>query len=235
MGHELPSPRTNERRLYQQVADQIRILIQDGAFAPGDRLPAERELAQQLGVSRPSLREALIALEIEGTIEIRMGSGLYVLTSGETRPPRAAIIGDSPVELLQARAVIEGAVVVLAVPRMTQGAVSILRRTVDGMRETIAQGSKPLDHDRLFHTTIAAQSGNSVLARIVGELFDGRHSPISTEFRNRFETVTAWTLALAEHEAILSALEVGDPLLAQALMHVHLDQSKRRWLGSDPR
>ncbi|MBN8933180.1 MAG: FadR family transcriptional regulator, partial [Rhizobium pusense] len=66
------------RRLYQQIADQIRELIDLGEFLPGTRLPAERELAQKLGVSRPSLREALIALEIDDTVEFRMGSGVYV-------------------------------------------------------------------------------------------------------------------------------------------------------------
>ncbi len=77
--------RPAERRLYQLVADQLRALIKHGDFEAGDRLPSERELAQQLGVSRPSLREALIALEIEGAVEIRMGSGIYVLTIDEKR------------------------------------------------------------------------------------------------------------------------------------------------------
>ncbi|MGY2049849.1 FadR/GntR family transcriptional regulator [Methylobacterium sp. JK268] len=235
MRHEPTAPRSVERRLYQQVADQIRALIQTGRFAPGDRLPAERDLAQQLGVSRPSLREALIALEIEGTIEIRMGSGLYVLGTGEPRIWATAGIGDSPAELMQARAVVEGAVIVLATARMTRQAVETLRGALDGMREAIARGSKPLDHDRLFHITIAAQAGNTVLARIVADLFDERHSPLSAGMRDRFESPGTWTLALAEHEAILGALEAGDPLLGQAMMHAHLDQSKRRWLESDPR
>ena len=66
------------RRLYQQIADRVRELIQLGQYPVGSRLPPERDLATQLGVSRPSLREALIALEIEGSVEIRMGSGIYV-------------------------------------------------------------------------------------------------------------------------------------------------------------
>jgi GntR family transcriptional regulator, transcriptional repressor for pyruvate dehydrogenase complex len=226
--------RSGDRRLYQQVADQIRDLIQGERFGPGDRLPAERDLAQRLGVSRPSLREALIALEIEGVIEIRMGSGLYVLRAG-TRPQRAVAIGDSPVELTDARAAVEGAVIVLAAARMTADVLATLRGALDGMRATIAQGRKPLDDDRLFHVTIAARSGNGILARIVGDLFDARHSPLPAAFRDRYETVAAWKLALDEHAAILAALEAGDPLLAQARMHAHLDSSKRRWLDADAR
>lgn len=227
--------RPGERRLYQQVADAIRALIQRNGFAAGDRLPAERDLAQQLGVSRPSLREALIALEIEGTIEIRMGSGLYVLSAVDGRPARAAATGESPIELMQARAVVEGAVILLAVARMTPATVETLRGILDSMRDSIARGQKPLDQDRQFHVTIAAQAGNAVLSHLVGQLFDERHSPLSAEFRNRFETVDTWSLALDEHAAILAALQAGDPLLAQALMHAHLDQSKRRWLESDAR
>lgn len=74
------------RRLYQQIADRVRLLIQSGDYRDGSRLPPERELAQQLGVSRPSLREALIALEIEGSVEIRMGSGVYVCARALRRP-----------------------------------------------------------------------------------------------------------------------------------------------------
>ena len=68
----------DNRRLYQQIADQIRTLIREGNFPVGSRLPPERDLAQQLGVSRPSVREALIALEVEGSVEVRMGAGVYV-------------------------------------------------------------------------------------------------------------------------------------------------------------
>ncbi|WP_137131346.1 FadR/GntR family transcriptional regulator [Rhizobium sp. FY34] len=227
--------RTSERRLYQQVADQIRALIQAGQFKLGQRLPAERDLAQQLGVSRPSLREALIALEIDGTVEIRMGSGIYVIATSERRPASASSMGESPVELMQARAAVEGAVMVLAASRMTPDVLKTLRQTLDAMGREIAEGRKPVEHDRQFHLAIAAQAGNSVLARIVGELFDDRHSPISTQLRVHFETPDTWSYALDEHEAIYAALEARDGLLAQAMMHVHLEESKRRWLDSEPR
>ncbi len=231
----MTSVRPAERRLYQQVAEQIRALVQSGAFACGDRLPAERELALQLGVSRPSLREALIALEIEGAVEIRMGSGIYVVSAAKTRSSRLAAIGESPVELMQARAVVEGAVTLLAAPQITPEVLVSLRGTLESMRAEIEEGRTPTDRDRQFHITIAEQTGNHVLSRIVGDLFDERHSPISSQFRNRFETRETWRLAVAEHEAILGALEMRDALLAQAMMHAHLEQSKRRWLESDPR
>ncbi|NWJ23150.1 FadR/GntR family transcriptional regulator [Rhizobium sp. RM] len=218
------------RRLYQQIADQIRELIEAGEFQPGARLPAERELAQKLGVSRPSLREALIALEIDNTVEIRMGSGVYV--SAEPLQPRhhTKSLGDSPSELMQARAAVEGATIVLAASRMTDETVTNLRRILAAMRKEIEAGRKPLDQDRLFHVTIAEQSGNSVLARLVANLFDERHSPISAQLRVKFEDRDTWAHALQEHETILAALEARDPLLAQAAMHGHLESSKRRWV-----
>ena len=96
--------RPTERRLYQQVADQIRALIRGGDLAVGDRLPGERELALQLGVSRPSLREALIALEIEGIVEVRMGSGVYVLPAPQGRRLHGtSAVGESPLVLMGAR------------------------------------------------------------------------------------------------------------------------------------
>ena len=92
-----------QRRLYQQVADQIRSLIAEKGIREGGRLPPERDLAQQLGVSRPSLREALIALEIEGTVDIRMGSGIYYLGAPETPTKQH---GDSPNDLMEALSLI---------------------------------------------------------------------------------------------------------------------------------
>ncbi|WP_062113157.1 FadR/GntR family transcriptional regulator [Aureimonas sp. AU40] len=217
------------RRLYQQVADQIRALIRAGQFPPGSRLPAERELAVQLGVSRPSLREALIALEIDGSVEIRMGSGVYVCAPGEEAYAPTRPLGESPSELMRARAAIESTVAQLAAARMTPDTLAQLRQALNAMGAEIDAGRKPLEQDRLFHLTIAAQTGNAVLTRIVRELFDDRHSPISAQMRVRFETPETWRVALAEHEAILEALGSGDPILAQAAMRMHLEASRERW------
>ena len=90
------------RRLYQQIADQIRELIRQGGFDIGTRLPPERDLAQQLGVSRPSLREAMVALDVEGTVEIRSGSGVYVCSPPDRPVKSTASLGDSPMGGLRA-------------------------------------------------------------------------------------------------------------------------------------
>jgi len=219
------------RRLYQQIADQIRELIQRGGFDTGDRLPPERDLAQQLGVSRPSLREALIALDVEGSVEIRSGSGVYVCSPPERTTRATAALGESPTELMQARTALEGSVVVLACTHATTEALARLRSCVDGMRKEIARKHTPLEHDRQFHLVIAEMSGNSVMARLVGDLFDERHSPISAKLRSRYENMRTWNAALKEHEAILHALEARDPLAAETAMRSHLKASEQRWVG----
>src|SRR5918995_2978623 len=122
----MPIQAVEPRRLYRQVADQLRQLIETGEFAIGDRLPAERELADQLGISRPTVREALIALEVEGRIRIRVGSGIYV-----TEPPRAASAlaaetDEGPFELLRAREFIEGAIAAEAALHVKQSDIDAL-------------------------------------------------------------------------------------------------------------
>lgn len=223
--------RLDPRRIYQQVADEVRALIRGGQFAVGTRLPAERELSLQLGVSRPSLREALVALEIEGTVEIRLGAGVYVMASPDRPPGCTVALGESPSELMHGRMTIEGPIAVLACARMTPAILATLRGTVERMRAAIAGGGDPVDGDRLFHVTIARQSGNGLLARIVGDLFDGRHSRLSTRISTRFESRDTWAAALSEHEAVLAALEAADPLLAEAAMRRHLQLSAERWLS----
>ena len=219
------------RRLYQQIADQIRELIQQGGFDTGTRLPPERDLAQQLGVSRPSLREALIALDVEGSVEIRSGSGVYVSAPAERPPKATAALGESPSELMQARAAFEGSVVMLACAHVTEPALQRLRDIVKGMRSEVVKRRMPIDHDRQFHLAIAEMSGNSVMVRIVAELFDERHSPISAKLSSRYENARTWNLALKEHEAILRAIEARDPLAAQSAMRTHLKLSEERWVG----
>jgi GntR family transcriptional repressor for pyruvate dehydrogenase complex len=223
------------RRLYQQVADQVRALIQSGNYAPGSRLPPERDLAPQLKVSRPSLREALIALEIEGAVEIRMSSGVYVCTPPERPVRETSSLGESPTELMQARAILEGEVVTLACARATPAGMAVLHETLEAMRADIALGRWDLSHDRNFHLGIAEMAGNSVIVRLVGEIFDERHSPISEHLSVRTETLEVWKAALAEHEAIVRAIEARDPLNAQAAMRAHLKASGERWIMAGSR
>lgn len=227
--------RPNGRRLYQQIADQIRALIAQGQFQPGSRLPPERELAQLLGVSRPSVREALIALEIGGRVEVRQGAGVYVRRAeagAGAEPEETASLGESPMELMQARVALEGAVVVQACARATPAQLATVRQALEGMRAAVS-GSRPaLDADRHFHLAIAAMTGNSVLERLVRELYDERYSPLSRQLSEHAESPQTWVEALAEHEAIVLALESRDALAAQTLMRAHLVAAQDRWLSS---
>ncbi|MBJ6133980.1 FadR family transcriptional regulator [Ochrobactrum sp. Q0168] len=217
------------RRVYQQIADQIRALIDGGSLTAGSRLPAERELAQQLGISRPSLREALIALEIEGVIEIRSGSGIYVLNpTGSNLNDQ--LLGESPTELMQARVLIECGLIAQCAARITEPTLSELDNILDAMTREIDANRKPLEHDRQFHIGLASVVGNSVLTDLVIKLFDERHSPISERMQRHTESPGTWRLAVEEHRAVLIALRAKDPFAAQVAMHAHLAASERRWI-----
>jgi DNA-binding FadR family transcriptional regulator len=219
------------RRQYQLVADRIRALIETEQIAPGARLPAERDLALQLGVSRPSLREALIALEIDGRVEIRGGSGVYVTAAPQQGDVATPALGESPAELMNARVVLESAVITLAAARVSKAGLQRVEEALDAMRDDFAHGRKPVDADRRFHLAIAEMAGNPVLAGMIGTLFDGRHSPISSRMSGRMESEHTWQAALNEHTAILRALEARNPQAAAAAMCSHLVASHGRWIG----
>jgi DNA-binding FadR family transcriptional regulator len=144
------------RRLYLQIADQVRSLIAAGEFSPGSRLPAERELAKQFGVSRPSMREALIALEVEGYVEVRPGSGILVTTPGfkDHRPDYTE--GEGPLEVLRTRGLIEGAIAEQAASTMKQKDISALKKILLMMEDATAEVLARMAADRQFHRYIAA-------------------------------------------------------------------------------
>ena len=223
--------RGDARRQYQLVADRIRTLIESERIVPGARLPAERDLALQLGVSRPSLREALIALEIDGRVEIRGGSGVYVCAVPDQGDADTPALGESPAEMMQARVVLESAVVTLAAARVTKEGLRRVEDALNAMRDDHDHGRKPVEADRRFHMSIAEMGGNSVLVGMVGTLFDSRHSLISSRMSGRVESTHTWEQAMGEHEAILKALEARNPQAAAAAMCTHLVASHGRWVG----
>ena len=229
----MPLHTIEPRRLYRQIADQLRVLIERGEFALDTRLPPERDLAHQLGVSRPSVREALIALEVEGLVEVRMGSGIYVRSSepGAARPVSA----EAPLETIRARQLIEAELAAIAALRMKRPQVAGLREAIAVMQQEASAGQIPTRGDRLFHTRIAQASDNSVLLRLVSELFDERHNPLYEQLGSHFETATTWAAAITEHEAIVSAIAAKAPEAARQAMALHLTRSHDRFTASWPR
>jgi len=215
------------RRLYQEIALQIKAHIDSGEFSIGTRSPAERELAQQLKVSRPSVREALIALEVEGLVEVKTGSGVFVRAGRRPFPSIASC--DGPIEIMLARALIEGDIAARAASKMRKADIKELERIVEAMNPSPGGQQSCLPSDRAFHLYIAEKAGNSVLARFVAELFDARHTPLSVQFGKHFENAGTWTLAVAEHQKIIKAFAAHNSGSAKRAMERHLRNSWSRW------
>ena len=174
----MPFQPIEPRRLYRQIADQLRQLIQSGEFAMGTRLPPERDLAAKMGVSRPSVREALIALEVEGLIEVRMGSGIFVIGRESVRMLDNA---PGPLEIIRARKLIEGELAAVAARSKDRSLVGDLNESLREMERDIAARTLPIHGDRSFHIRIAQASDNSVLQAVVTA--DARQARLAQKFR----------------------------------------------------
>jgi DNA-binding FadR family transcriptional regulator len=220
------------QRLYRQIADQLRALIVRGEFDVGTRLPAERELAVQLGVSRPSVREALIALEVEGWVEVRTGSGVYVVERERRATTPVAETEWGPLELIRARRVVEGETAAIAALQRQRAHLQAMDRAIDDMRDMAARKVMPLEGDRAFHLAIVEACGNAVLTETVLGFWDSRRGPIFTRLGGYFETANSWRMAIAEHEAIRDAIAARDADAARSAMQVHMDKSHQRFSAS---
>jgi DNA-binding FadR family transcriptional regulator len=227
----MPTPAPDTRRLYRQIADQLRQQIAAGDYALGSRLPPERDLAVQLGVSRPTVREAVIALEVEGLVEVRMGSGIYVV--GQRGALAAAANGAlGPLETIRARQLVERELAAEVARSARRGvAATGLREAIARMERDLAGGVMPIEGDRQFHLCLAEASDNAALLRVVGELYDERDNPLFERLGHLFEDVSSWRKAVAEHRAVADAVADGDAARARAAMHVHLELTHERFIA----
>lgn len=229
----MPLQTVEPKRLYRQIAEQLRSLISQGEFAAGTRLPAERDLARQLGVSRPSVREALIAMEVEGWVEVRTGSGVYVLDrSNRAKTPQLAPTEWGPLELIRARRVVEGEIASMVALQAKRKDIEAMRKAISAMKSDASRGVLPLEGDRAFHTAIVEACGNVVLIETVQSFWDSRRGPLFTRLGGHFETTKSWQSAIAEHEAIFAAICAHDGPAARTAMHAHMDKSHARFSAS---
>jgi DNA-binding FadR family transcriptional regulator len=225
----MPLQAVDSRRLYRQIADQIAALIEKGEYTAGARLPPERDLARQLGVSRPSVREALIALEVEGYVEVRVGSGVYVL-GPRTAAVHETLPADSgPFELIRARSLVESECAALAAKSASKAQVRAIEEALRQMDADRAKGRMPLESDRAFHQRIAEASGNSALALVVSTLWSQRTGPLFLRLEHHFDTPALWGSAIREHREIVRAIAQGDAAGARAAMRRHMNEAARRF------
>ena len=219
----MPFQPVDSRRLYEQVADQIGALIRAGEFAPGQRLLAERDLAKSLRVSRPVVREAMIALEIGGLIEVRTGAGAFVRDQPLT--PAAPInTGHSPSDILSARMLIEGETAALAAARATPLDLAAISAQQDEMIAEHGAGRDWRGADLGFHAAIARAGGNAALTAVVERLWQDQHAPVFSLLWERVRLADNWMATVRGHAAILAAIRAGQRRAAREAMRAHLTQ-----------
>jgi len=213
-----------EPRLYRVVASRIQNLIQEENIKAGERLPSERDLASKLSVSRTSLREALIALELGGIIEVRGGSGVYV-SEQETQNDMLEV-GPGPFEVLAARRMIEAEVAALAAKMATDSAIDAILVAVLEMEKHHDDRSGNEQADRNFHLAIARATGNSAMVGVIEYLWNQRGS-LWHKLKEHFQTEELRKQTLNDHRAILEAIASHDVAGARQAMRAHLERVTR--------
>lgn len=219
------------KRLYEQVAEQIQGLIQQEHLAPGSRLPSERDLATSLGVSRPSLREAMIALETLGLIDVKVGDGTFI---ADRRPQQVkfaleADLGPGPLEQFEVRRAVEVAVAELAADRATDEEIGTLRALVVEMGQSLARGENLMGLHKDFHEVVARASRNTIFIQSVIDLWSLRKHAMWETLRQKVENMDSWEAGIVTRHALVDCFVNRDSEGARRVMLDHFDRVGRMY------
>lgn len=208
-----------EKRLYHTVANKILELIDSGVFPPGSRLPGERDLAEKFGVSRVAVREAEIALQAQGRIEIKVGSGAYVLDGSQRTVNGLPKVG--PFELTEARALFEAESAALAAPIITDEALEELENYIAIMSGKVESDMSADEADEAFHNTIARATNNHAIMFVIDSMWEMRTE--AAQLQKVYKNVCDRDSSHREdeHVAILEALRNRDSVAARQAMRAH--------------
>jgi GntR family transcriptional regulator, transcriptional repressor for pyruvate dehydrogenase complex len=225
----IPPTKDPNGQTAEQVVARIRAMIARGDLHPGDRLPAERDLAKQLGISRPSLRAGLRTLVAMGVLHSKHGSGTYVAEKpaldSEQLSMMAALHGFTFDQMFEARRVLEVQIAGLAAERATGESLTLLAEELANMYATLDDPQQYLIHDIKFHRALAAASGNPILAALVemvsAVMYDSRRETIGRA--HDFKESVEW------HQRIYRAIRAHKVDDARAAMHQHLLLAQRAY------
>ncbi len=222
------------QRRYREVAERLQSDIATGRYEVGERLPPERDLAEAFSVSRPTIREALIMLELLGLVQVRVGSGIHVVSRTPTPSDQGAVLADDvgPFELLQARQLIESEVAAFAATQTTRNDVARMREALDMERRDLAAGDTDYRSDEMFHLLIAEATQNTVLHETVRNLWQRRHrSAMWLQLHRRIVEQEYRRQWLDDHQAVLAALRARNPEAAYNAMWSHLQHVRETLLA----
>ncbi len=215
------------KKIYEEIVEQIRGMITGGELKPGDRLPAERDMAESLGVSRASVREALTALETVGILAIRPGEGTFVRRTSDSETFESLTlllsVEQTPeVQMMEVRRILETESAALAAKR---GTVADLQKIQDSLlvMKTADSISEAVDADVRFHFAIAEATKNSVLLRIMNTVADLMHQTFRQDREKLYSNPQLGARVICEHEAILEAIQARNPDEAWAKMLEHIN------------
>ena len=213
---------SSDQRRYRGVLEKMLHLLDCGEYPVGGRLPPERELAERFAVSRPTIREAIVALETLNRVQVRIGSGIYVLPSTPRAGGNAIDPSISAFELTEARALIEGEAAALAAKMITDDELASLERTLAAMADETEDGKLVSElADKEFHHIISQATRNAMVTAVIDNLWHVRDN--SPDIHRAYQAIceTDYTARLDEHTGILAALRNHDPVAARAAMHEH--------------
>jgi len=208
-----------EKRLYHTVANKILELIDSGVFPPGSRLPGERDLAKKFGVSRVAVREAEIALQAQGRIEIKVGSGAYVLDGSNLALNGLPKVG--PFELTEARALFEAESAALAAPIINDETIAELENYIEIMVGRVQSDLTPDAADAAFHNAIARATNNHAIMFVIESMWNMRTE--AAQLQTGYKSVCDRDSSHREdeHQAIVDALKNRDSNAARKAMRAH--------------
>lgn len=221
------------QRLYEQVLDRLRDYAGEAGLAAGDRLPPERELAHRLGVSRASVKQAIVVLEVQGLVEVRHGGGTYLVGDNLDAEPVDSLVERRSrlPDVLDAREALETKLAELAAERRTDEDVAAMRAALVHMAEEMDGGGHGVEGDRLFHAAVTAAAHSAILAgfmrSIAEQITESRNESLRQPGRPK--------RSLAQHQKILDAIAEGRPKGAADAMRRHVRTvAKVRLLDWDP-
>lgn len=215
---ELPSGAAPER-LYREVARTLTQRIADGTYPVGGRLPAEREISAEFNISRPTAREAIIALEVQGLVDVRIGSGAYVRPGGGSDVAQFDV---SAFELTEARLLIESEAAALAAVNISDDELEALPRLVTAIEREGGNPAVAETADREFHLLIAGATRNAAVLHSVRSLWELRQSSPECALLHAKARTANVKPVVEEHMLIVEALRTRDPARARAAMRTHL-------------